>query len=109
MWDFMSLHQKPVDGGERTSEEAALFKLGLGALPIWYGHAETVMWMQPGAARGLWRACMAALGLAETYESSGAGASSSRVCHRASSMLTGGSTWACVPKKRWRLRMAQIL
>ena len=29
MWDFMSLHQKPVDGGERTTEEAALFKGGV--------------------------------------------------------------------------------
>ena len=70
MWDFMSLHQKPVDGGERTPEEAALFKLGLGALPIWYGHAETVMWMQPELPDGFgeW---MSKLGLAETYESSG--------------------------------------
>ena len=70
MWDFMSLHQKPVDGGERTPEEAALFKLGLGALPIWYGHAETVMWMQPELPAGFGER-MAALGLAETYESSG--------------------------------------
>ena len=70
MWDFMSLHQKPVNGGERTPEEAALFKLGLGALPIWYGHAETVMWMQPELPAGFGER-MAALGLAETYESSG--------------------------------------
>ena len=70
MWDFMSLHQKPVDGGERTPEEAALFRLGLGALPIWYGHAETVMWMQPELPDGFGER-MAKLGLAETYESSG--------------------------------------
>ena len=52
MWDFMSLHQKPVDGGERTWR-SILFKLGLGALPIWYGHAETVMWMQPSCPTAL--------------------------------------------------------
>ena len=69
MWDFMSLHQKP-GGGERTPEEAALFKLGLGALPIWYGHADTVMWMQPELPAGFGER-MAELGLAETYESSG--------------------------------------
>ena len=70
MWDFMSLHQKHVDGGERTPEEVELFKLGLASLPIWYGHAETVMWMQPELPAGFGER-MAALGLAETYESSG--------------------------------------
>ena len=70
MWDFMSLHQKPVGGGERTDEEAGLFKLGLGSLPIWYGHAETVMWMQPELPDGFGER-VAALGLAETYEGSG--------------------------------------
>ena len=70
MWDFISLHQKPVGSGERTDEEAALFKLGLGALPIWYGHAETVMWMQPDLPDGFGER-MAGLGLAETYEGSG--------------------------------------
>ena len=69
MWDFMSLHQKP-DGGDRTSEEGALFTLGLGALPIWYGHAETVMWMQPELPDGFGER-MAELGLAETYDTSG--------------------------------------
>ena len=61
--------QKP-DGGDRTPEEAALFKLGLAALPIWYGHAETVMWMQPELPEGFGER-MAELGLAETYETSG--------------------------------------
>ena len=70
MWDFMSLHQKPVGGGERTDKEAGLFKLGLGSLPIWYGHAETVMWMQPELPDGFAER-VAALGLAETYEGSG--------------------------------------
>ena len=70
MWDFMSLHQKPVDGGERTPEEARLFTLGLESLPIWYGHAETVMWMQPELPEGFGER-MAELGLAETYEGSG--------------------------------------
>ena len=70
MWDFMSLHQKPVDGGERTPEEGRLFKLGLESLPIWYGHAETVMWMQPELPEGFGER-MAELGLAETYEGSG--------------------------------------
>lgn len=70
MWDFTSLHQKPVAGGDRTPEEVPLFKLGLAALPIWYGHAETVMWMQPELPDGFGER-MAQLELAETYEASG--------------------------------------
>ena len=67
---FALCPQKPEDGGERTPEEAQLFKQGLAALPLWYGHAETVMWMQPDLPEGFGER-MAALGLAQTYEESG--------------------------------------
>ena len=45
LWDFCSLHQHPK-GGQRTPEETTLFKAGLGYLPVFYGHAKTVCWMQ---------------------------------------------------------------
>ena len=65
LWDFGSLHQKP-----RSDPQTALFKEGLAALPMWYGHAATVMWMQPDLPEGFGER-MAAIGLAETYEASG--------------------------------------
>jgi hypothetical protein len=40
-WDFPSLHQPP-----RTAVHDRLFKAGLRASNIWYGHAKTVCWMQ---------------------------------------------------------------
>lgn len=69
LWDFGSLHQHPK-GGKRTEEESRLFKQGLSALPLWYGHEATTMWMQPDLPEGFGER-MAALGLAETYEMSG--------------------------------------
>ena len=65
LWDFGSLHQNP-----RTDEQTALFKQGLGDLPMWYGHAETTTWMQPDLPTGFGER-MLALGLAETYDDSG--------------------------------------
>ena len=65
LWDFVSLFQKP-----RSDDQTVLFKQGLGALPMWYGHAETVMWMQPELPEGFGEQ-MAKLGLAESYETSG--------------------------------------
>ena len=65
LWDFGSLHQKP-----RSDTQTELFKQGLAALPMWYGHAATVMWMQPDLPEGFGER-MAAIGLAETYEASG--------------------------------------
>ena len=60
-----SLHQKP-----RSAEEDALFKEGLSQLHVWYGHAQTVCWMQselpPGFAEE-----MEKLKLARSYEESG--------------------------------------
>ena len=40
-WDFGSLYQSP-----RVGEQVALFPVGLKASNIWYGHAQTVCWMQ---------------------------------------------------------------
>ena len=65
LWDFGSLHQKP-----RTDEQYELFKRGLGTLPMWYGHSQTVCWMQTSLPEGFAER-MAGLELAETYESSG--------------------------------------
>ena len=69
LWDFGSLLQHPKSG-KRTEEESRLFKQGLGALPMWYGHEATTMWMQPDLPDGFGER-MAALELAETYEASG--------------------------------------
>lgn len=65
LWDFGSLFQKP-----RTDAQTSLFKKGLGSLPMWYGHAETTMWMQPDLPDGFGER-MLELGLAQTYEDSG--------------------------------------
>lgn len=83
MWDFMSLHQRPAGGGELNPQEAGLFALGRSALPIWFGHAETVVWMQPKLPEGFAER-VAPLNLAETYEASG-------WCFVESSMSLGGS------------------
>ena len=65
LWDFASLHQRP-----RTDAQTVLFKQGLDALPMWYGHAESVVWQQPSLPDGFAER-MRARGLAETYETSG--------------------------------------
>ncbi|CAK0818966.1 unnamed protein product [Prorocentrum cordatum] len=49
-WDFASLFQAP-----RSAEEGTLFRAGLKASNIWYGHSTTVCWMQsalPGSFEG---------------------------------------------------------
>ena len=60
-----SLYQKP-----RSAEENALFYQGLEQLHVWYGHEQSVCWMQselpPGFAEK-----MEAIGLARSYEESG--------------------------------------
>ena len=60
-----SLHQKP-----RSAEQNELFYKGLSQLHVWYGHAQSVVWMQselpPGFAEE-----MEAIGLARSYEESG--------------------------------------
>ena len=60
-----SLFQKP-----RSPAENALFYKGLSQLHVWYGHAQTVCWMQselpPGFAEE-----MEKLKLARSYEESG--------------------------------------
>lgn len=40
-WDFASLFQRP-----RSAAEDVAFRRGLRASNIWYGHSETVCWMQ---------------------------------------------------------------
>ena len=45
-WDWASLFQP-----ERTAEQKTLFKAGLNASNIWYGHRHTVMWMQSSLPR----------------------------------------------------------
>ena len=46
-WDFASLFQ-----AERTDRQQVLFRAGLTASNIWYGHAHSVMWMQPTQPEG---------------------------------------------------------
>lgn len=41
-WDFGSLHQLP-----RSPEEERLFRAGLRASAVWFGHACSVVWMLP--------------------------------------------------------------
>lgn len=75
LWDFASLHQKP-----RTDAQTELFQAGLGRLPVWYGHSESVVWMQTELPAGF-EEQMAALNeprlkeglapLARTYGESG--------------------------------------
>ena len=77
-WDFGSLVQKgppTVEGGpfvERTPDEVRLFKSGLGALPVWYGHSFSVVWMQTELPEGFAETMKKNdPPLAETYEDSG--------------------------------------
>ena len=65
MWDYGSLFQAP-----RSKAQTVLFKRGLDALPMWYGHEATVVWMQPDLPQGFGER-MAEMGLAQTYEASG--------------------------------------
>ena len=60
-----SLYQNP-----RSGLEAVLFLPGLRASNIWYGHQDTVIWMQTELPAGFAEA-MAAQGLALDYEGSG--------------------------------------
>ena len=60
-----SLFQKP-----RSSDEDRLFGMGLKASNVWYGHEQSVCWMQPELPPDF-AAQMAAAGLAQTYEQSG--------------------------------------
>ena len=76
MWDFGSLFQKP-----RTGTQTELFKQGLGTLPMWYGHVETTIWMQPDLPDGFGER-MLQLDLAQTYDTSG-------WCYVESSMSAG--------------------
>ena len=46
-WDFGSLHQPP-----RLGSDDRLFKAGLRASNIWYGHAHSVCWMQSELPEG---------------------------------------------------------
>ncbi len=65
-WDFCVLPQGP----ERTPEETALFREGLGAANIWYGHQHTLTWINTELPDGFAEA-MASAGLAPSYETSG--------------------------------------
>ncbi|KOO22263.1 hypothetical protein Ctob_003994 [Chrysochromulina tobinii] len=66
-WDFASLHQPP-----RTDAEAKLFPKGLQNSNVWYGHAQTVVWMQSELPEGFAARMRASEPpLAETYEDSG--------------------------------------
>ena len=46
-WDFGSLHQPP-----RTDAEMKLFDQGMDLSPVWFGHARTVVWIQPELPEG---------------------------------------------------------
>ena len=46
-WDCPSLFQP-----ERTEEQTVLFRAGLKASNIWYGHSQTVVWMQSALPEG---------------------------------------------------------
>lgn len=78
MGSFGSLVQKgppTVEGGplvERTPDEVPLFKAGLAALPVWYGHSFSVVWMQTELPDGFAKTMRENHPpLAETYEDSG--------------------------------------
>ena len=57
-WDFPSLFQEP-----RSHSQLVLFRIGLKSSNIWYGHAHTVVWMQPSLPKGF---------EGNTYDESGA-------------------------------------
>ena len=61
--DFASLFQKPRE----EPEQVELFKEGLKASNVWYGHETTVCWMQTELPPGF---CFDE-GIAQTYEESG--------------------------------------
>ena len=60
--DFASLFQQP-----RNEEQDKLFKAGLKASNVWYGHESTVCWMQTELPPGL----RFDAGIAQTYDESG--------------------------------------
>ena len=60
--DFGSLFQQP-----RDEEQEKLFKEGLKASNVWYGHESTVCWMQTELPPGL----RFDAGIAQTYDESG--------------------------------------
>lgn len=64
-WDCPSLFQP-----DRDEEQATLFSAGLRASNFWYGHSQSIVWMQTVHREGFAER-MRELGLAETYEGSG--------------------------------------
>ena len=42
-YDYCSLHQRPLGGGERSERETRLFQEALGSLELWYAHRLTTV------------------------------------------------------------------